>query len=446
MTAVLIPIGIISILIFLNGLFVAAEFAIVAAPRTRISQRAEEGSGIAKRVLLILLDPARQNSYLATAQVGITIVSLGLGMYGEEVLAEWLLEPLEHYGGFGDALAHTLAAVIAVAILTYLHVVLGEMIPKSLALQASERTVLALNQPMTILGAIFSPAVWLLNNMANAFTRLIGIRPPESEARLLTPQELEFIVEESSEGGLLEASDQLFFENILDLQERTVEQVMTSRTHIVGIQADDDLSSTLELTCSSTKTRYPVYEDGVDNIIGVIHIKDIARNINSVGNGTKVRELLRPTTFIPETLSLHSAVAQFRRENLQIAIVLDEYGGTAGIVTLEDLVEEVVGEIQDEFDSETTPIQIIDKNTLRVRGDVILDEINQLHDTHLSHTDAQTIGGLAMALLGRIPEPGDHIKAGEVRLEVESIKRFAVESLLVFLPQEEDGKKESEET
>jgi len=437
MMAVLIPLGIISILIILNGLFVAAEFSIVAASRTRITQRAENGSGVAKRVLLILLDPARQNSYLATAQVGITIVSLGLGMYGEEVLAEWLLDPLERFGFFGEALAHTIAAVIAVALLTYLHVVIGEMIPKSLALQASERTVLALNQPMTVLETLFSPAVWLLNKMADRFTRLVGIQPAESESRLLTPDELEFIVEESSVGGLLETSDQLFFENILDLQERSVEQVMTSRTRIIGIQADDDLSLTLELTCSSTKTRYPVYEDDLDTIIGIVHIKDIARNINTLGKGTTVRELMRPTAFLPETLSLHSAVAQFRRENLQIAIVLDEYGGTAGIVTLEDLVEEVVGEIQDEFDSETIPIQVIDKHTLRVRGDVILDEINQLHNTHLTHDDAQTIGGLVMAILGRIPVPGDHVEMDDVRLEIEQVKRFAVESLLIHLPESE---------
>ena len=444
MTAVLIPIIIMSVLIILNGLFVAAEFAIVAAPRTRISQRAEEGSGIAKRVLLILLDPARQNSYLATAQVGITIVSLGLGMYGEEVLAEWLVHPLEDFGIFSEALAHTIAAVIAVAILTYFHVVLGEMIPKSLALQASERTVLALNQPMTILGVIFSPAVWLLNKMANAITRLVGIQPPDDEARLLTPDELEFIVEESSEGGLLEDSDQLFFENILDLHDRTVEQVMTSRTRIVGIQADDLLAATLELACSSTKTRYPVFEEDLDNIIGIIHIKDIARNVNTVEQASTARELVRPIAFIPETLSLHSAVAQFRRENLQMAIVLDEYGGTAGIVTLEDLVEEVVGEIQDEFDTETSPIQVIDETTLRVRGDVILDEINQLHQTQLSHEDAQTIGGLAMAELGRIPEPGDQLTVDGIGLEVEKTKRFAVESMLIHLPKEDSAEDDQE--
>ena len=272
----------------------------------------------------------------------------------------------------------------------------------------------------------------------------LAYKPPDDEARLLTPDELEFIVEESSEGGLLEDSDQLFFENILDLHDRTVEQVMTSRTRIVGIQADDVLAATLELACSSTKTRYPVFEEDLDNIIGIIHIKDIARNVNTVEQASTARELVRPIAFIPETLSLHSAVAQFRRENLQMAIVLDEYGGTAGIVTLEDLVEEVVGEIQDEFDTETSPIQVIDEHTLRVRGDVILDEVNQLHQTQLTHEDAQTIGGLAMAELGRIPEPGDQLTVDGIGLEVEKTKRFAVESMLIHLPKKDIAEDDQE--
>ena len=430
--AVLIPILIIAILILLNGLFVAAEFAIVSAPRTRIAQLAEDGGKSAQHVLKILLEPMLQNRYIATAQVGITVVSLALGAYGEGVLAEWILHLLEDTSIMAEALAHTVATVIAVGVLTYLHVVIGEMIPKTLALQSSERTVLALARPMAVIEIIFFPAVWLLNAIGNRLVRMLGVPPAGEKERLFTPDELEYIVEESMEGGMLDSATQLFIENIFDLPQRTVEQVMTPRTQVVGIPITADVTTVIRFICETRKTRYPVYRDNLDQITGILHIKDFARfQSESPGKPLDLEKLTRPATFIPENLVLDRMLLRFQKERLQLAIVIDEFGGMAGVVSQEDLIEEVVGEIQDEFDREIQPIEIVSDGVLRVRGDLILDELNQLYDIEFGDTEAYTVGGLVMELLGRIPQPNDTVALNDIVFEVESTERLAVQSVIV---------------
>ena len=439
MTEIMIPIVIISVLILLNAIFVAAEFAIVTAPRTRMAQLADEGNDAAQITLKTLLEPALQNRYIATAQVGITIVSLGLGMYGEHIVAEWFLHLIERFWHLVDAaaesLAHTAATILSIGFLTYLHVVLGEMIPKTLALQAPEPTVLSLARPMSILEIVFLPFVAVLNAAGNAIVRAFGITPPADGARLFTSEELEYIVEESSEGGMLEPAEQLFIENIFDLQERTVEQVMTPRTQITGIPIHASQADVLRRMCETRKSRYPIYEGSLDQITGTLHIKDLARHLSRAGAGElNLKELARPVIFVPASLHLARMLGRFRKENAQFAVVLDEYGGTAGIISLEDLVEEVVGEIQDEFDREIQPIEELSAGVLRVRGDVILDELDQLYDLDLESEDAYTIGGLVMSLLGRIPISKDKIFHRGVTLEVESVERLAVQSILLHLP------------
>jgi CBS domain containing-hemolysin-like protein len=435
MTTIVIPILIISILIILNGIFVAAEFAIVAVPRTRIAQLAEEGSNVAQRTLKILLEPSLQNRYIATAQVGITIVSLGLGMYGEEVIAHWLESAFHNIESLAEPIAETLATILAVGILTYFHVVIGEMIPKSLALQSSEPTALRLARPMAAMERLFLPIVAVLNGLGNLIIRLIGIPQADTEDRLFTPEELEFIVEESSEGGLLDPSEQLFIENIFDLQERTVEQVMTPRTQVVGISADASEKTIMQVICETRKSRYPIYDPDLDHIIGLLHIKDFARHqISSSEKPVDLRSIMRPVSFIPETLQLGQLLIQFRIEQIQFGVAVDEFGGTAGIVTIEDLVEEVVGEIQDEFDREILPIEVLETGMLRVRGDLLLDELNQHYDVDLEMEDAFTVGGLVMTLLGRIPTVGDRVVHERLVFQVEAIERLAVQSVLIELP------------
>ncbi len=442
---VLIAVAVMGVLIFLNGIFVAAEFAIIAVPPTRVAQMAEAGSRAAQRVLQVLRSPEQQNRYLATAQIGITIVSLGLGMYGEQVLAAWLLHPLEQFTELAAPLAHTIAGAIAVAFLTYLHVVLGEMVAKSYALQYPEPTALRLIGPMHLLQRIFSPVILALNGLANGITRLLGVPPPDRSSRLFSPQELEFIVEESFEQGLLEPSEQLFIENIFDLRERTVGQVMTPRVRVVGIPVGTDEEQVLETVCTARHTRYPVYREDLDHIIGVLHIKDLARyRIEKARDPEHPFDLeqlatIRQIVFVPETLPVEVMLARFRAGRFSLAVVIDEFGGTAGIVTLEDLVEEVVGEIQDEFDLEQPPIQELEPGVLRVQGDLLLDELNQHYDLALEHPEVDTVSGLIMALLGRIPEPGDQVTYRGVTFQVESVEGRAVGSALVILPRPEES-------
>ncbi|HLF89650.1 MAG TPA: hemolysin family protein [Anaerolineales bacterium] len=441
MSETLTPIFIISILILLNAIFVAAEFSIVAAPRTRIAQLADEGNEAAQITLKTLIEPALQNRYIATAQIGITIVSLGLGMYGEHVAAEWILHFIERFWDFtelaAESLAHTISTILAVGFLTYLHVVLGEMIPKTLALQSPQPTVLRLARPMSIMGIVFLPFVSILNALGNMIVRALGIIPPGQGERLFTPEELEYIVEESSDGGMLEPAEQLFIENIFDLEERTVEQVMTPRTQIVGIPIHASFPDILRRICETRKSRYPIYEGNLDQITGVLHIKDLARYRNRAGEDElDLKQLARPILFVPASLHLAQMLIRFRKEAAQFAVVLDEYGGTAGIISLEDLVEEVVGEIQDEFDREIQPIEELSGGVLRVRGDVILDELDQLYDLELESGDAYTIGGLVMSLLGRIPMPKDKVIHQGIILEVESVERLAVQSVLMHRPLE----------
>ncbi len=443
MSEVIIPLAIISVFILLNGIFVAAEFAIVAAPRTRIAQLADEGMAAAQRTFKILLEPALQNRYIATAQVGITIVSLGLSMYGEKIIEEWLM--LLFHESVAEPVAETISFIGAIALLTYLHVVFGEMIPKSLALQSAEPTVLALARPMALLEKLFWPLVAVLNGLGNVIVRLLGVPPPEEDARLFTPEELEYIVEESSEGGMLDPSDQLFIENIFDLHERTVEQVMTPRTQVVGIAVNATEETILRTVCETRKSRYPIYDGDLDQIVGILHVKDLARHRAHHEPGTlDLKSIARPAVFVPQSLHLGEMLIRFRREHIQLGIVLDEFGGTAGIVSMEDLVEEVVGEIQDEFDREIQPIEQISENVLRVRGDVILDELNQLYHLGLESEDALTVGGLVMAELGRIPLPKDTIECHGITIEVESVERLAVQSVLLYLPKNEDRDENTE--
>ena len=438
----LLPVLIIAILIFLNGLFVAVEFAVVASSRTRMAQLANAGSTAAAKVMRILTSIRWQTRFIIMAQLGITLSSLGLGMYGEHTIAEWFLELLEHNGverGFLTlATAHSAASVLAIALMTYLHVVLGEVMPKSLALQAPEATALRVIGPVSVIERLLFPVIYVLNVIARAITRAFGVPERSDRDHMISPQELELIVEESSEEGLLAPSEQLYIENILDMKERTVGQVMTPRTRIVGISADETQESILRLVCDSNHSRFPIFEGDLDQIKGFFHVKDLARHLQSgdLAGPLDLRTMARsrPVIVVPETLSLDLMLQRFRAERGALAIVIDEYGGTAGIVTFEDLLEEVVGEIQDEFDIERAPFELIGERRLRVDGSLLLQELNQHFDIDFAEEEVDTVGGLIMAHLGRIPEVGDAVELNGVRYTVELVAGRAVDAALVELP------------
>ena len=435
MTTVLMPIVVIALLIALNGLFVAAEFAIIAARRPRLEQLSKEGYRSAGTVQNIVTSAVRQDRYIAVAQLGITLATIGLGMYGEPSIAGWLYGPLEHTLGISEALAHTIGTIVAVTVMTYFHVVIGEMIPKALALQSPERTALGVIGPMRLTRVIFYPLVTLLNLIATGFLKLLRI-PVEGNGARYTAQELARIVNESFEGGALDDAEQVLIANIFDFGEREAYQVMTPRRRIKGLPVEATVDEVSALVVSSPHSRFPVYEGDLDHIVGVLHVRDFIKQQSEEAQPFNLRGLMRRAPRVPEGMPAEKLLEAFKRLKVHLAVVMDEFGGTAGIVTLEDLLEEVVGEGAEE--SEHPPrIEELGEGELRVQGSVPLEELNERYDLNLTSETAETVAGLVVDELTRPPQVGDEVETEGVRLRAEAIDGLAIETVAVQLSEEQ---------
>ena len=422
---------IITALILLNALFVAAEFAIVGAPKASIDRRAAEGHRLSRIVQSVLRDPLKQDRYIATAQLGITVASLGLGMYGEHVLAEGIYQWLEHPGVPVMLASHTLASIVAVAILTYFHIVVGEMVPKSLALQRAETMALWITPPMLWTKNIFYPFVYGLNALGNLLLRAVGVRRQVAHAeRYYTPEELQLVVQESEELGAIRSEAGQMLQELFEFGDLTAAQVMVPRVRISGIEIGTLPGELRDVLGRSPHTRYPIFEGDLDHILGMIHIKDVLRVL--LDNETISAAHARPLPLMPETAELDDVLDAMRRERTQMAVVLDEYGGTAGIVTLEDLFEEVVGEIA-EGPAATPPVYRDPQGRLRVRGTMRVDEVGQLFDIDLEHDEVDSVSGLILTLLGRTPAVGDSVRYDRLFFEVTAVKGHGVEECAVCL-------------
>ena len=424
----MIPTLVIAGLILLNGVFVAAEFAIIGSPRIAIERKARKGSRLARMVQRVLGDAREQDRYIATAQLGITSASLALGMYGEHLLAEWLYHYLEPLGPARWVGAHSLASVLAVAFLTYLHVVLGEMVPKSLALQAPGRVAMAIAAPMRVIEIGLYPLVVALNGLGNGILRLLGVeRTAVSEERYRTADELSFIVAESRAGGLLAREPARVVQELLEFADLTAGEVMVPRTRVTGFLLDADRAEVGAALETDRHTRYPVYEGSLDSIVGVVHVKDLLTGLRD--GGRLDRSMVNDVPFVPATEPLDRVLATLRRTRSQIAVVLDEHGGTAGILTLEDLFEEVVGDIADP--GETPAIRRDEAGELRVAGTVRLDELGEALGLVLEHHEVDTVSGLILTLLGRPPAIGDRVEHEDVVLEVAAVRGKGVQQARV---------------
>jgi CBS domain containing-hemolysin-like protein len=426
MTAFLIIAG----LILLNGLFVAAEFAIVGAPRAAIDARAARGNRLAVIVQSVLRDPQRQDRYIATAQLGITVASLGLGMYGEHVLADSLFTMLGRAGGPAWLFSHGVASVLAIAILTYFHIVIGEMVPKSLALQQAERMALWITPPMLWIKSIVYPLVVALNGTGNAVLRLVGInRQAQNTEQYYTPEELQLIVQESEELGVIRSESGQMLQELFEFGDLTAGEAMVPRVRITGIPVGSTPDRIRELLKRSSHTRYPVVESDLDHILGMIHIKDLLRIL--LRGETITPAHARPVPLVPETAPLDAVLATMRRERTQMVIVLDEHGGTSGIVTLEDLFDEVVGEIEE---GSGTPAMYRDRGgRLRVPGTMRIDEIGREFDLELEHQDVDSVSGLILTVLGRPPRVGDIVRYDRLEFEVTRVTGRGVEEAAVSM-------------
>ena len=416
-------------LVLLNGVFVAAEFAIVGAPRATIDRLAAQGSRAARGVQRVLHDPRRQDRFIATAQLGITVASLGLGMYGEHEIADRLAPHLEQLGAARWVAVHGTSSVIAVAVLTYLHIVIGEMVPKSIALQYAEKAALWITPPMRWLQFALMPLVIALNETGNGLLRLVGVhRQITAREHYYTPEELQLIVEESEEGGAIRGESGRMLLELFEFGDLTAAGAMVPRVAVAGIPIDATHDDLRDIVREAPHTRYPVYDEDLDHVLGGIHIKDILRILMSNEALSSVR--LRPMPAVPETAPLDDVLAVMRREGSRMALVIDEHGGTAGTVTLADLFEEVVGEI-DESATDVPDIRVEADGRLRVLGAVRLTEVGEKLDLDVEHSDVESVSGLVLMLLGRPPKVGDIVEFGRLSVTVTAVRGRGVEEALV---------------
>jgi putative hemolysin len=408
---------IILILVLLNGVFVAAEIALVTVRRTRLEQLMEEGSGAARRVSRLVATPGR---FLAVIQVGITFVGFLASAFAGVSLAfqlQGLFESLPFLAPYAGALA----LVIVTAVLSFFTIIFGELVPKTLALAHAERFALVVAGPVDLLARLLGPVVWLLTKVTGAINRILGVR--EQDPGLISSEELKILVERGGESGILEAEEEQMISAVMELGESRVHEVMVPRIDIVARPLDVPLGSLVDTIVEEGHSRIPIYEDTIDNVIGILYAKDLLPYLKGPDQPPEIRGLLRTPLFVPESMTIDDLLHELQRRKVHIAIVLDEYGGTAGLVTIEDLIEEIVGEIQDEYDTEEPMVVRLSEDEARVDGRASVDDLVELFDVTLAADDNDqydTVGGLVYHHVGGVPKVGDQVSVDGITLTVET--------------------------
>ena len=424
-------------LVLLNGFFVAAEFAIVRVRGSQIEIQAKAGSRMAKvaRGIMHNLD-----GYLAATQLGITIASLGLGWAGEEVVSKMMLNLFTVFGmDVTSTLAVNISHVVAFITITVLHIVFGELAPKTLAIQRSVRTAMAVSVPLRFFFVVFRPAIWLLNTFANFILKLFGVTTTHGEESHHSSEELQYLLEQGKESGALDSNEHELIKNVFDFNERVVKNIMVPRTKISGIDITTEREELLECLITEGYSRMPVYDDTIDKIVGIVHAKDILPLL-ARKTEFELKEIIRKPYFIPETKKINDLMAELQQKRIQIAIVLDEFGGTAGMVTLEDIVEELVGEIQDEFDEEKPIVDKVNEREFIVNAVASIYDVNESLPHDLPEDgDFDTVSGWVSEIFGKIPEVGEQREANGYNITVLRKSDQNIESVkLELLLNEED--------
>lgn len=423
---------VILLLIAFNGLFVAAEFAAVSVRRSRIRQMAEEGNRLAKKLLPTLEEGPRLDRYIAACQVGITISSLVLGAYGQATLSESMMPLFEQWGGFQTAAAQSASAAVVLVGLTTVQMVLGELVPKSLALQYPTRLALLTVLPMRWSERLLAWFIVVLNGSGWFVLRLLGVEP-KAHRHLHSVEEIRYLLAESREGGHLEPEEERRLGHALGLTQRTARELMVPRTSIVAVDEGEELEAAIETAATSPYSRLPVYRETLDRLVGVVHAKDLAVAFlagSPEDETPSLESLVRPLLTVHERMSVDRVLVLMRERGGVMAAVVDEYGGTAGIVTTEDILSELLGEVADEFKHEGGPPTRLPDGRVRLPGDMPLYETWPWIGA-IWEGESDTVGGLVMERLGRIPEPGDTVVIEGVPVEVERVERRAVRSILV---------------
>lgn len=394
-------------LVFLNGFFVAAEFAIVKVRASQIEIKAKSGSRVAKTAKHIT---QHLDGYLAATQLGITLASLGLGWVGESVMEHIITNVLTFFNANPAtiaSMASTASPIIAFTVITIMHIVFGELAPKSIAIQRPIGVTMVIAFPLHVFYLIFRPFIVLLNGFANALLKLFGINAIGSHEAAHTSEELQYLLEQGKESGALNLNEHELIKNVFDFNERVVKHIMVPRTKISGIEQNTPVAELIDTLVKEGYSRMPIYDETIDKIIGVIHAKDILPLL-AQKKELVLKDIIRKPYLIPETKKINDLMAEFQLRRIQIAIVLDEFGGTAGMVTLEDIVEELVGEIQDEYDEEKPIVDKVSDGEFIVNASATIYDVNEYlpHDLP-EDEDYDTVGGLVGDLFGKIPEVGE---------------------------------------
>src|SRR5574344_1816402 len=420
---------VIAFLLLANGFFVAAEFSMVSVRKTRITELTKEGNFSAKLALDALKD---LDKFIAAVQLGVTMSSIGLGWVGEATIAELIMPLFGFMNHFAQVTTtHSISIAIAFFIVTIVDVVLGELVPKSIALQYPEKTSLIIALPMKILSKIFYPAILLLNTLGNFILKLLKIPTSRNSHLAHSIEELNMLINASYKEGVLNKTEKEMLHNVFKFSDLTAKQVMIPRTDMACVPSDITFKELNELTIENQYTRYPVYEENLDHIIGLIHAKDLYAAVQRNENIT-MKNLMRPILLVPETITMDKLVLEFKKRQGQMAIVVDEFGGTSGLITLEDVLEEIFGEVQDEFDEEEeADIKEISQNTYLVNAMMRLDEVDEFFNQKIVDEDVDTIGGLVIKNLERIAGIGDKVTIDDLECTVKEVDGARVTKLII---------------
>ncbi len=404
-------------LIMLNAFFVAAEFALVRVRESRVVQLEQEGSARAGVVRNVLRD---LDAYLSVCQVGITVASLALGWVGAPAISALIRPGLEALGVINESLVVLISVVLGFSVITYAHLVFGEQAPKYFSIQRAAGMALWISRPLGIFMFLLWPLVWLVNVSTNLVLRPWGIRLGE-EMEAHSEEELRIMISSSTSSGVLDPQEREYLNNIFDFGDRVAREIMVPRPDIEALPNDARLDELVERAAFGRYTRYPVYEGDVDHVLGAVHVKDLFRAAKEDGGTFDIESLIRECLVVPETKRIEEILREFQKRKLQMAIVIDEWGSVEGLITIEDVLEEIVGEIQDEFDEDKASIEPLGNDSYAIDGRIPIIEVNQYFDLDLPHEDFDTIGGYILGSLGRPPEAGDVVEAEDTTLRVKSV-------------------------
>ncbi len=425
-------------LIAMNGFFVAAEFACVKIRPSRLETLIQEGSRQAKyaKKLTDHLDAS-----LSVTQLGITLASLGLGWVGEPAVATLIL-PVTHMLGLDDVIGHTISLALAFSIITGMHIVLGELTPKTMAIQNVEKIMLNVALPMLIFHRVMYPFVWLLNHVANWVAHRLGFHTASEGDDAHTEEEIRLLMEESHRQGLIDDTEVDFVDNVFDFTDLNVREIMTPRTDMICPYLEDSMEDNLNTILEEQLTRYPICHEDKDHIVGFLHVKDLMR-VMAEGRKPNLRRLARKALIVPESMDVSVLLKTMQKQRSQMAIVVDEYGGTAGMVTIEDIVEEIVGDIQDEFDEERPTAERRGKRIFSVDAKMLLEELEDILEIRIEDEDVDTIGGWLYDQIGQTPRVGQMAAYGGNTFYVEEVDGVRITRVLIHCA--EDLQKEHDE-